>query len=316
MAWNGSGTYSRIHDWTVDEAAGENIEADRMDAEDDSIAAGINACLAKNGENSATADLPMGTNKHTGVGDGSARTHYPSIGQLQDGAEVYAESSGTDTMVLTLSPAVAAYAEGQKFVIKAGGANTGATTLNVNGVGAKNVYVGGSALVGGEIQSGEIYVVVYDGTQFQLITQTFPAIHGCRVYDSTGETITTGANSALECGSENFDTDTLHSTSSNTEKITIPAYLYGIWSLSACVHVLPASTPTGRIGISIKVGSASYITTQYMDASEASHYYLACSGLYLLSGSNNYAVINGYNEIDVSADFIPIGFCANFVGKI
>jgi hypothetical protein len=71
MGWSG-GTFTRVHDWTTDEGSAIDIEADRMDAEDDNFASGINACLTKDGSNSPTANLPMGGNRHTGVG--KART--------------------------------------------------------------------------------------------------------------------------------------------------------------------------------------------------------------------------------------------------
>ena len=78
--WNGSGTFSRTHDWTDDQGNGILIRADRHDENDVDFVNGINNCVTKDGQNSATADLPMGTNKHTGVGNGSARTHYGAIG--------------------------------------------------------------------------------------------------------------------------------------------------------------------------------------------------------------------------------------------
>lgn len=57
-----------------------------------------------------------------------------------------------------------------------GFANTGATTLNVNGLGAKNIFkqgtTGPTALTGAELQTGSpgnLASVMYDGTQFQLV---------------------------------------------------------------------------------------------------------------------------------------------------
>ena len=56
--------------------------------------------------------------------------------------------------------------------------NTGATTLNVtpsgaSALGAKNIFAGGLALVGGELVSGVPACVIYDGTQFQLLSTAF-----------------------------------------------------------------------------------------------------------------------------------------------
>lgn len=167
--WNGSGTYSRYHDWTTDEAGAVDIDATRMDQEDDAIAAGINACLTKNGENTPSANLPMGNYKHTGVGAGTALTHYADVASVQNSGYHYAATSGTDTYTITLSPAPAAYATGQRFLIKIGSANTGAATINVNSLGAKSLVKGVStALVAGDLLANKFYVIVYDGTNFQV----------------------------------------------------------------------------------------------------------------------------------------------------
>jgi hypothetical protein len=67
---------------------------------------------------------------------------------------------------------VAAYAAGQMFYFVATGDNTGAVTLNIDSLGAKAVTRDGSvALVAGDIKSGEVVVVVYDGTRFQVVSQ-------------------------------------------------------------------------------------------------------------------------------------------------
>ena len=48
--------------------------------------------------------------------------------------------------------------------------NSGATTLNVNSIGAKAVTKNGTvALVGGELVTGREYLLGYDGTQFQIL---------------------------------------------------------------------------------------------------------------------------------------------------
>ena len=95
---------------------------------------------------------------------------YVTQSGLQYGAEVYAADAGaSDTYVITLSPAIAAYAIGQTFHFKANTANTGAATLNVNGRGAIAIVKNGNvALNDNDILAGQICTVVYDGTNFQL----------------------------------------------------------------------------------------------------------------------------------------------------
>jgi membrane-bound inhibitor of C-type lysozyme len=64
---------------------------------------------------------------------------------------------------------VTGYLTGQEFTFVASGANTGATTLNVNGLGAKNIYKSGTLpLELDDIVSGQAVTVYYDGTQFQI----------------------------------------------------------------------------------------------------------------------------------------------------
>ena len=85
MPFNGSGVFIRTQDWSADRDAGNPdniIDADKMDSEDDNFKAGLEACLTRSGENSPTADLPMGGNKHTGVADATARTNYASAKQV------------------------------------------------------------------------------------------------------------------------------------------------------------------------------------------------------------------------------------------
>jgi hypothetical protein len=58
------------------------------------------------------------------------------------------------------------------FYFVATGDNTGAVTLNIDALGAKAVTRDGSvALAAGDIKSGEVVVVVYDGTRFQVVSQ-------------------------------------------------------------------------------------------------------------------------------------------------
>lgn len=173
--FNGSGTYNRFYNWTDDANNNIDILPDRMDTEDDGFADGLTNCITRDGQSPPDVDLPMGGHKFTNVGNASARNQFAAVAQVQDGAVIWGGTSGgsANAQTITLSPAITAYAAGQTFRFIAGNTNTGATTLNVNGVGAKNIYKNGAvALIGGELVSGGIISVVYDGTQFQLANVT------------------------------------------------------------------------------------------------------------------------------------------------
>lgn len=163
MGWSG-GTFTRVHDWTTDAGSAINIEAVRMDAEDDNFATGINTCLTKDGQNSPTANLPMGGNRHTGVGNAAARTDYASAADIIDqNLSYYVATGAANTYAITPSPAITAYAEGQRFVFRASATNTGTSTLNVNSLGAITIQTpDGAALAAGDIVVGGYYEVVYD----------------------------------------------------------------------------------------------------------------------------------------------------------
>jgi hypothetical protein len=187
MPWNGTGTYLRVRDWTNDASANINMEADLFDSEHDSIAEGINTCLTKDGQNSPTANLPMAGFKHSNVGASSARNDYAQVGQVQDGSYEFALSTGSGgAYTLTLSPPITTYVTGQQFRFKANHANSGAATLAVSALAAKDIKLddGTTALSGNEILADAMVTVVYDGTVFRLVAIKISAFGRSLIDDS------------------------------------------------------------------------------------------------------------------------------------
>jgi hypothetical protein len=81
-----------------------------------------------------------------------------------------AESGAADAYVMTMDPIPAAYVTGMQITFIAGAANTGASTVNVNSLGAKALKRGVSTDPGADyIKAGSVVVAVYDGTNFQMI---------------------------------------------------------------------------------------------------------------------------------------------------
>lgn len=87
----------------------------------------------------------------------------------------YTVDTGTaNTYAIAPSPAITAYASGQRFTFKAVNANTGTSTLNVNSLGVKTIYKGvTTVLVTGDIVANNTYNVAYDGTNFILLNPSF-----------------------------------------------------------------------------------------------------------------------------------------------
>lgn len=175
MPWNGSGSFSRNQDYTADKAAGAPdhfISAAKLDEDFNNIITGLENTLTRDGQNAPTANLPMNAKKHTNIANASARNEYAAAGQIQDGGLVYAVDSGAaDAYEIAPAPALTAYVAGQLFRFRAANANTGASTLNVNGIGTRAIVdQDGNALRSGMIGAGAIMSVVYDGAQFVLVS--------------------------------------------------------------------------------------------------------------------------------------------------
>ncbi len=195
MPRNGSGTFNRIYDWTTDKANGINCKADRMDEEFDGIATALSNSIAKDGQTTITANIPFNSKKITGLANGSARTDSIALGQVQDNSYGTLGTLGgsANTYTASPSPAITAYATGSEFNLKVNADNTGASTLNISAVGAKNIkkYDGAGSKVdleAGDLQQDQYYKVIYDGTDFILDNPEAPHLKTANLTKSTTTT--------------------------------------------------------------------------------------------------------------------------------
>lgn len=129
MPWNGSGVFNRIYSWVSDAAAGINITASRVDNDtNDIVANGLDNCLTRDGQGSATANLPMNGQRHTGAGPAVGSGDYVILSQL----------GGTNGSIPQFSTeggyqALGTDANGFQFRAVAATYSVGIRTDNVNG---------------------------------------------------------------------------------------------------------------------------------------------------------------------------------------
>jgi hypothetical protein len=114
-------------------------------------------------------DALVGNNTDVAVGTGNK---FVTQTGLQHNAEKYAaDNEATDTYVITLAPAPTSYTNGMVVYFYAKTVNTGAASLNVNGLGAKTIVKEkDTTLANGDIKAGQLVAVIYDGTNFQMIS--------------------------------------------------------------------------------------------------------------------------------------------------
>ena len=102
-------------------------------------------------------------------------TNYSQLAVAVNDALTYsnyfADTGAVNALVVTIvAPQTFGYTAGVSLDVKVGNTNTGATTINVNGLGIKNVTTQSiGALVSGQLVVGGIYTLKYDGTQFQIV---------------------------------------------------------------------------------------------------------------------------------------------------
>jgi hypothetical protein len=173
------------------------------------------------------------------------------MSQLQNSqGQSLASVAGTDTITGTVSPTLTAYASGQVFYFTAAGTNTGATTINIDSVGAKALYRDGAACTAGSVVSGKVYQIKYNGTQFDIIgTNNYAGLN----LPAFTTTIGVGAATASSSGAGiTFPAP----QSASTDPNTLDDYEEGTWT-----PVLTFATPgnlsvayTDRIGRYTKIG--------------------------------------------------------------
>lgn len=88
------------------------------------------------------------------------------------------------------------------------------------------------------------------GDQIRTNQEYFIDPPGCSVYASSAQTVGTGTSGTdLTANSENFDNDSMHSTSTNTARITIQTA--GRYLLTATVAFATSSTGNRRVGFKV-----------------------------------------------------------------
>ena len=169
MARNGSGSYTNPYPNFV---AGTVISSDQVDANNSDIATALTQSIAVDGQSTLTGNIPFNNRKITGLAVGAAATDSANLGQIQASAYVFCGTmgGGADAGTLSPTPAITAYAAGQRFFWKAStNANTGAMTVAISGLSTIAMQKDRAALAAGDHVASDIYMGILDTTSTMQI---------------------------------------------------------------------------------------------------------------------------------------------------
>jgi hypothetical protein len=281
MPFNGSGAFTlsdSIENGTLGDASEvQNILVD--------IGSGLTNCLTKDGQQTVTNDIPMNGFSFTGMGPGFARTDSATIANMQDDTGVFVASvTGTNNAIVLLpSPAISAYAIGQKFRFIVALSNTTSVTVAVSGLAAKAVHSrSGSALLAGDLLESALAEITYDGTQFVLSG-------GGRVTNLTGRTLTS-------CF---FTTCNVTADPTTDLGVASKQYVDALWTTGDVKITLKNSPDTGWIFMDDgSIGSASSGADTRANADTEDLYTLLWNGI-----SDTHCPVTGGRGASAASDF-------------
>lgn len=140
---------------------------------DDSVNAGAaNASTTVKGIVQLPTQAQVDAKTDTGS-TGALLTPTPANLRATKYNDYVADTGSASTYVITPAPVITSYATGQQFTFiaaTANSANSGVSTLAVNGLAQKTIKKVTSDLVVNDIIIGQVVTVLYDGTNFQIIS--------------------------------------------------------------------------------------------------------------------------------------------------
>lgn len=109
----------------------------------------------------------------------------------------YGTAAGTDTYTVNLSVRDSILFNPGIYIVTFTNANTGASTLNVNSIGASAIVGSdGAALTAGNITAGRIYTLLYNGTNFAIVGVDQSGVYEVGSGTDSVQLIGDGTNSA------------------------------------------------------------------------------------------------------------------------
>jgi len=185
--------------------------------------------------------------------DNNYSTITSSINDANTYSNYAADSGAANAYAITLSGVSTTYTAGLRIQFKAANANSGASTLNVNGQGVKNIILtDGSALPANAIVANALVDVMYDGTSFQLLSDSNGGQETVGNLAVTGNLTVTGTSGFTGNVTANVATvTTMAGNPSFSGNVTISGTNTNVANLNASGNAAITGTAsfTGNVGI-------------------------------------------------------------------
>lgn len=169
MGWDGAGNYSRVHNFSADASAGIKILASRMDAEINDVASAFSRVWTRDGQNTPTADLPMGGRRFVNVGAPTSVSQFMRSREFIENVPIFMQDTAASADRISVSAqyftsvsANQAPGDGTKIMVRVL-SNKSSAVLYLDGHSANVEYQGG-VRPGPILTSGGVYEFLYSSS--------------------------------------------------------------------------------------------------------------------------------------------------------